>query len=157
MIFAKIYSDGDDIVFESVKKEVKFYVDLAGEHEDGRIYVFTIISHTNHVAISREAKSTLEQVVSYQNPNFVTNPMLGRIQFTYSPREREGLRGNLYFVPDEGKFSYRMNTRGKIELSYLNGFDMRALDDMKIFDNEFLKKLDISEPFDESAYSNCEN
>lgn len=157
MIYAKIYMDGDDIVFESVKKDIAYNVYIAGPYVNdlGETIVdpFTTISQTSKVAISNEARATLKEVVSYRNPKFIANIFEGDIALCYNMRANEGDRGILSFVPEKGTTRLKMNRYGEIRLRYQNGFDIRALDDMKVFDNEFLKNLDISEPFDEVAYA----
>ncbi len=156
MIFGKIYMDGDDVVFETVKKAIPFWVYLAGpyvndlgETVDSR---FASIAQTSNVAISAEARATLREIVSYTNPKFITSLFEGDIAFCYNMRAREGDRGILSFAPNDG-FALRMNKNGEVRLCYQNGFDIRALDDMKEFDNEFLKNLDLAEPFDEVKYA----
>lgn len=157
MIYAKIYLDGDDIVFESVKKEVAYTVYIAGPYinEIGELIddPFTTISQTSTVAISNEAKEAIDQAFSYQNPKFITSMFTGNVKFCYNMRAREGDRGILSFTPEKGTTRLKINRFGEICLCYQNGFCLQALDDMKVFDNEFLKNLDISEPFDEVAYA----
>ncbi len=157
MIYAKIFLDGDDIIFESVKEKVAYSVYIAGpyinEIDELIDDPFTTISQTSNVAISSEAKDALKKAVSYQNPKFIASMLTGVLKFCYNMRAREGDRGILSFAPNEGRTRLRLNRFGEIRLCYQNGFDIRALDDMKVFDNDFLKDLDISEPFDEVAYA----
>ena len=157
MIYAKIYLDGDDIVFESIKNPVPYNVYIAGPYINGRgetvTNPFTTIAQTSNVAISGEAKYALEQALNYLNPNFIANFFEGNISLAYNMKAREGDRGILSFEPEKGTTRLKINRYGEIRLCYQNGFDMRALDDMKAFGNDFLKNLDISEPFDDAAYA----
>lgn len=158
MIFAKIYSDGDDIVFESVKKPIENWVYLAGEYKNGRGETvhsrFTVIAQTDRVAISAEAKEALIEMLTYTNPNFTARMFEGDLELCYNYRAREGERGILSFAPGKGTNTLRINRYGEVCVCYQNDFNIMALDDMKIFGNEFLKSLDISEPFNDEAYAN---
>ena len=157
MIYAKIYMEGDDIVFESIKDPIDCTVYIAGPYINGRGETvsnpFTTIAQTSNVAISIEAKEAIEETFRYQNPKFIAAMFTGNVEFLYNMRAREGDRGILSFAPNEGRTRLRLNRFGEIRLCYQNGFDIRALDDMKVFDNDFLKDLDISEPFDDVAYA----
>lgn len=156
MIFAKIYSDGDDVVFQSVKKPVAYNVYIAGPYindlDEEIDDPFTTISQTSNVAISAEAKEALNEMLNYTNPNFITKIFEGDLKLCYNYKAREGERGILCFAPEEGTNSRRINRYGKVCVCTQNGFDMQALNDMKVFGNEFLKELDISKPFDEATY-----
>lgn len=155
MIFAKIYLDGDDVVFESVKRPINYFVYLAGEYVNGRGETvhsrFTVISQTSNVAISAEAQKALREMLSYQNPNFTVAMFEGDLELCYNYKAREGDRGILSFAPPKGTNSLRINRFGKVCICYQNDFNKMALNDMKVLDNDFLKQLDISEPFDEQA------
>lgn len=156
VIYAKIFSDGDDIVIDSVNKAINYLVYPAEEivYDDGSRWYdpFIEISHTRTVAISPEAKTALKDMLSYLNPNFDAQMFEGNLKFMYNLKEHEENRGRLAYAPERGSSVLRINRYGKVRLCYQNGFDMRAFDNMKIFDNEFLKNLDISEPFDDEAY-----
>ncbi len=157
MIFAKIYVDGDDIIFESIQKDIEYEVYLAGPYINGRgervSNPFTTIAQTSNVAISIEAKESIEKAFSYLNPKFTPAMFTGNVSFCYNMKAREGDRGILSFAPEKGTTRLKINMFGEIFLCYQNGFDLRALGDMKVFDNDFLRDLDISEPFDEAAFA----
>lgn len=154
MIFAKIYLDGDDIVFESVKKAIPYCVYLAGPYINERgervSNPFTTIAQTSDVAISIEAKDAIEKAFNYLNPKFTPAMFTGDVSFCYNMKAREGDRGILSFALEKGTTRLKINIYGEIYLCYQNGFDLRALNNMKVFDNDFLRTLDISEPFDEA-------
>lgn len=158
MIYAKIFMDGDYLVFESVKEPVEYQVYIAGDYLNWRGETmhddYNSVSPTTQVAISKEAKEAIGKLYSYLNPNFVAAFFEGDVKITYGPRGPEDLRGRISFIPEEGTSRLRVNIHGKATLCYQNGFDMRALDYMKIYDNEFLKALDISVPFDDVAFEN---
>lgn len=153
MIYGKIYLDDENIIFDSVKKYVINFCYPAGEYvdENGK-HIHnedTTISQTSKVAISHEAKDTLKKMLSFRNEKLMVSKVNGELQLIYNQMAREGERGIIVFKPDSGKTSKTINSKGEVRVCSQNGFSLNALSDMKILDNEFLKSLDLTEPFDE--------
>ena len=108
----------------------------------------TEIKPSTNVVCSQEAKQMLKILLDLKNPNLIVSKFDGELALFRNNTPLycdSGLR--FCFRPDKlGETKKTIKPNGKIYLSVEYGMDDDVLDDFKIADNEFIKKLDISNP-----------
>ena len=153
MIYAKIYLETNgDLVIDSVKEDVEGFIEICQKKKkaDGSYLIvpMTEIKPSTNVVCSQEAKQMLKILLDPKNPNLTVSKFDGELALfrNNTPLSRDsGLR--FCFRPDKlGETKKTIKPNGKIYLSVEYGMDYAVLDDFKIADNEFIKKLDISNP-----------
>ena len=158
MIYAKIYLETNgDLVIDSVKEDVDGFIEVCRKEKraDGsyRIVPMTEIKPSTNVLCSPEAKRMLENILEPRNPNLVVSRFDGELALFRNNeplRLDSGLR--FCFRPNKlGETKKTITCGGKVYLSVKFGFDLNVLDDFKIADNDFIKKLDISKPVDDAV------
>lgn len=153
MIYGKIFlNDEGKLIFDAVPKYVRFHVYPAVPYvdENGVMHSYKTVTVTpvDCIAISREAKEKILEKFQFRNEK-LTVEFNGVLQFIRYPRSREGEYGVLVFVPDEGKPYLTVDPEGILRVDRTNGFYLSVVNYMQVFDNAFLEKLDLSEPYGE--------
>lgn len=153
MLYAKIFLNAEGkVIFDAVRQYVQYhvypafpYVDEDGKEHQSRIVTITQVSEA---AISKEAKAALLQAFRWDNDKLIFTPY-GDFKFIkYNNRiMRENEYGSFSFAPDEGKSSKTLDTDGEIYVNRTHGFNIKVIEYMQVFDNDFLMGLDITKPY----------
>ncbi len=159
MIVCKVYVDVIDgeecIITELAKRNIPIgprgaITNITDEDEDNADFQCVYVYPSTYVAISKEAKELLHMLVE-DKANRKENVFLADYLFEVdSEQDYDNKIGAFGFLPDEetGNSQRKKIHFYKRRAVYVDAYNARTyiLDTMPVYDNEFLKNLDLTEP-----------